>query len=71
MRITQGTVVAGRIELEGEPLPEGTRVTVIAREGDESFTLNPEQEAELLLSIAEIDRGEVVDIDELIRELRS
>jgi hypothetical protein len=55
MRVAQGIVVAGRIEIDGEPLPEGTHVTVIAREGEESFTLTPEQEAELLLSIAEIE----------------
>lgn len=43
--------------IDGEPLPEGTTVTVLAREGDESFVLDQAEEAELLESMAEGDRG--------------
>ena len=70
MRIAQGTVVAGKIELEGGPLPEGALVTVIVREGEESFTLTPEQDAELLAAMAEPE-DQLIDADEILRELRS
>jgi hypothetical protein len=36
MQIASGRVVDGRVELDGD-LPEGASVTVIARDGDETF----------------------------------
>ena len=47
MRIASGRVVAGRVELEGD-LPEGASVTVLARDGDETFEADPETEKMLL-----------------------
>lgn len=41
-------------------------VTVLARDGERGFTLSPEEEAELLLSIAEADRGETIPADEVL-----
>mgnify|MGYP001619532159 CR=1 FL=1 len=70
MQLATGTVVGGRIVVEGEPLPEGATVTILAREADETFEVPPELEAELLLSIAEADRGETIPADEMIRRLR-
>lgn len=60
MRVATGKVVDGKVVIEGLPLDEGSRVTVLTREGEEAFQVSPEEEAELLLSIAEADRGEVV-----------
>jgi len=71
MRITSGRVVAGKIVVEGEPLPDGAVVTVLAREADESFELDAVAEAELLESIAEADRGDTVPADEVMRALRN
>lgn len=71
MRIAPGVVVSGQVIVEGEPLPEGLLVTVLAREADESFELDAEQEAELLESIAEADRGELIPADEVLRKLRN
>jgi hypothetical protein len=34
MRIAKGQVVEGQVVLEGEPLPEGSRVTVFVDEGE-------------------------------------
>ena len=66
MRITKGTVVDGRIVVEGEPLSEGSSVTVlVAEEG--AFTLNAEEEAALLESIAEADRGELLDAEDVLK----
>jgi hypothetical protein len=70
MRVTTGTVVNGKIEIPGEDLAEGTVVTILAPENQETFTLGPEAEAALLVSIEEADRGDFISGDELLRELR-
>lgn len=71
MVIASGRVVGGKIEVDGDPLPEGATVTVLTREGDESFVLDAEAEAELIESIAEADRGDVVPADDVLRALRN
>ena len=53
MQLATGTVIDGKIVLEGANFPEGTVVTVLARESDETFELSPELEAELAASIAD------------------
>lgn len=70
MRATSGKVVSGHIVLEGEPLPDGAVVTVLARDVDESFELDAAAEAELLLSLQEADRGELIPADEVLRTFR-
>jgi hypothetical protein len=70
MQLATGTVVDGKIVVEGEPLPEGAAVTILAREANETFEVPPELEAELLESMAEADRGETISADELIERLR-
>ena len=69
MRVTSGKVVDGRIEVPGEDLTEGTIVTVLAPENEETFRLGPEEEAELLASIEEADRGETVPAEEVLRKI--
>jgi hypothetical protein len=70
VRISNGRVVSGHVVLEGEPLPDGALVTVLSREGDETFELDAAAEAELLESIAEADRGELIPAEEILRRLR-
>lgn len=70
MRVTSGKVVAGTIVLEGEALPDGSVVTVLARDVDESFELDAAAEAELLLSLQEADRGELILAEEVLRTFR-
>ena len=70
MQLATRTVVGGKVVVEGDPLPEGTVVTILAREADETFEVPPELEAELLESIAQADRGEAISADELIERLR-
>jgi hypothetical protein len=70
MQLATGTVVDGKIVLEGATLPEGTVVTVLARDCGDTFDLPPELEAELAASIAEADRGETVTAAELFERLR-
>ena len=69
MRIAQGTVIAGKIEVEGQPFADGLKVTIVASEPDGTFTLDADEESELLKAIEEADRGEVIPIDELFARL--
>ena len=71
MVITSSRVVKGKIVVEGKPLPEGTRVTVLTREGDEVFVLDAAAEAELLESMAQGDRSETIPAEEVLRALRN
>ena len=52
-------------------LPDGLEVTVLARDSDETFEVDPELEAVLLESIAQGQRGERIPAEELLREMRS
>lgn len=70
MQVTTGIVVDGKVVVEGDPLPDGTVVTIIARDAEETFEVPPELEAELLESIAQADRGETLPADEVIERLR-
>jgi hypothetical protein len=69
MRVTTGKVIEGKVVVEGSPLEEGAVVTVLARESEETFRLTPEEEAELLLSIEEADRGETVSLEDVLAKL--
>ncbi len=70
MQLATGTVIDGKIVLEGASLPEGTVVTVLARDTDETFELPAQLEVELAASIAEADRGEIVSAAVLFERLR-
>ena len=69
MKVATGKVVGGKVVLEGVALEEGTSVTVLATDDDGGYTLTPDQEADLLLSIAEADRGELVSAEEVLARL--
>ena len=68
MTIVTGKVVNGRIEVQDVELPEGTEVTVYYSGGEPEIHLTPEQLAELDEAIAEADRGEYVDWDDIREE---
>jgi len=69
MKVATGKVIEGKVVVEGVTLEEGSVVTVLAREAEATFELTPEEEAELLLSIAEADRGEMVSAEEVLASL--
>jgi hypothetical protein len=69
MKIATGKVIEGKVVLEGVTLEEGSFVTVLARDEEGGITVSPEEEAELLLSIAEADRGEMVSAEEVLAKL--
>ena len=70
MQVTTGTVVGGKVIVEGVPLVEGSVVAVLSRTPEEPFALSPEDENELLAAMAEIESGEFVSADELLESLR-
>ncbi|MPY88861.1 MAG: hypothetical protein GEU99_13145 [Luteitalea sp.] len=70
MKVATGRVAAGKVILEGEPLSEGSVVTVLAQEADETFDVTPEEEQALLAAMAEAERGEVVSWNALRERLR-
>jgi hypothetical protein len=69
MRVVTGKVVDGKVVVEGDPLEEGSTVTVLAQEDDEDFELTAEQEVLLLKAIEEADQGDFIDGDQLLKEL--
>jgi len=69
MRIATGKVISGKVVVEGEPLEEGSTVTVIAPENNETFELSPEEEERLLASLAEAASGQTISASELLRDL--
>lgn len=68
MRVTKGQVVGGRIVVEDEPLTEGAAVPVLFPD-EQTFTLSDENEEDLLKSIAEADRGDLLDVEDVLRRL--
>ena len=58
------------IQIDSNDLPDGTTVTLLAHEGDETFELNSEQETQLLKAIAEAERGELIQASELLEKIR-
>ncbi len=70
MKVATGTVIDGKVVVEGAALTEGSTVTVVLREDDETFDLTAEEEAELLASIADIERGEFISGEDLLQRLR-
>lgn len=70
MLITTGKVDNGVIHIDSNDLPDGTTVTLLAHEGDETFELDAAQETALLAAIAEAERGELDSASELLQQIR-
>ena len=70
MQIASGTIVGGKVIVEGLSLPEGTVVTVLARGDEIAVRLPVQQESELLNALEEADRDEGISADELFARLR-
>lgn len=68
MRVARGKVVGNTVVLEGEPLPEGSRVTVWTEDVD-GFELDEQSQHELMEADAAIERGEGISAEELFNRL--
>jgi hypothetical protein len=69
MKVATGKVIGGKVVVDGAFLEEGASVTVLAEDDAGGFQLTPEQEAEMLLSIAEAERGDTVSAEEVLTRL--
>jgi hypothetical protein len=70
MQLTTGTIVNGKVVVDGLTLPEGTVVTVLTREQEETVRLSPADEAELLEALDEADLEEGISAEELFGRLQ-
>lgn len=70
MQVATGTVVGGKIILEGSSLPEGAAVTVFSGDSEGVVRLSAAEEAELLEALEEADREEGISGEELFERLR-
>lgn len=70
MQVATGTVVDGKVVVEGVVLPEGALVTVFTEDADAFVRLSPSEEAELLAALDDADREHGIPADELIERLR-
>lgn len=69
MQVATGTVIDGKIVLEGAALTEGALVTVVSRGADEPFHLSAQQEDELAAALAEVDTGVFVSLNDVLGSL--
>lgn len=70
MQVISGTVVDGKVVVEGLSLPEGTVVTILARGDEEVVKLTPQAEIDLVTALDEADREDGISADELFARLR-
>jgi hypothetical protein len=70
MQVTTGTVVGGKIVVEGVPLAEGAVVAILSREPDEPFVLSHEDECALLAAISEVDGGDFLSAEQVLESIR-
>jgi len=70
MRVATGRIVEGKVVVEGEPWAEGSVVTVMARDDEQTFEVSADEERALLEAIAQADRGQVVSWEVLRERLR-
>ncbi len=70
MRVVTGTVVGGKVVLEGASLPEEAVVTIFAKESEAKVRLPPALQAELEEALDEADREEGISGAELLEKLQ-
>ncbi len=71
MKAITGTVVGGQVEVPEEFATEGVQVVILALESGEPVQLSPAEERELWEAMEDIRRGDYVDGETLLSELRS
>ena len=70
MQVATGTVVEGKVILEGVSLPEGTVVTVFAKDSEACVRLSPALQAELEEALEDADHEEGISGDALLEKLQ-
>lgn len=69
MTVLTGRVRKGRVQTNPR-LPEGTRVTVVVPDDEETFELTREEEAALVESLEQARRGKTVPAAEVLASIR-
>ena len=69
MGIATGTVVAGKVQLEGVALPEGSVVNVLTPDSTGEVFLDAEDEAALIEAMLEAESGETISPEELFARM--
>lgn len=69
MKVLSAKVIDGRLDVPEGSLQEGVTVTLLVPETEGGFRLSSEDQALLLQSIHQADRGEVVDGWQLLEDL--
>ena len=70
MQVLSGTVVEGKVVLDGASLPDGAVVTVFAEQQGEAVRLPPHLQAELEAAIDEADLEVGISGEELFEQLK-
>ena len=70
MQVVTGTVVGGKVILEGASLPEGTVVTIFAKDSEGRGRLPPALQAEREEALDEANREEGISGDRPLEKLR-
>jgi predicted transcriptional regulator len=70
MRIATGTVVSGKVILNGPVIADGTDVYVFTRDASDAAVLSDDELAELEAGLAEADRGDMIAGDTFFAQLR-
>ena len=71
MNLVTGTVVDGKVALPEGEFEEGSAVTVLVPNGEESVRLSPADEAALAESLQEVRRGNCINGTDLIARLKA
>ena len=71
MRVITSTVVGGKVEIPEATLEKGSRVAILAPDGDEPIELTANEQQELSAAMDEIRRGDFIDGTELLAEIRT
>ncbi len=70
MQVVIGTVIEGKVVLEGASLPEGTTVTVFAKDSEATVRLSPALQAELEDALEEADHEDGISWETLAGKLQ-
>lgn len=70
MQLATGTVVNGKVVIEGLDLPEGTVVTVLTRDDETAVQLSPDEQSELLDALEEADMESGISAEALFAKLK-
>ena len=70
MQAAAGTVIDGKVVLNGVTLPEGALVTVLSRDTEASVRLSPTEEADLMAALDEANQEAGTAADEILARLR-